>query len=370
MKIGILGTRGIPNNYGGFEQWAEYLSQGLVKRGCEVYVYNSHNHPFQEKRWKGVNIVHCYDPEFRIGTAGQFIYDLNCILDSRRRKFDILLQLGYTSSSVWGWLLPRRKSSILTNMDGFEWQRDKFNKYVRGFLQYAEKLAVFFSDALIADSSIIKTYYDKNYTKPVFFIPYGASVFSNADKAKLKGYNVEPYRYNLLVARLESENNIEAIIAGILKSKSQLPLLIVGNHKISHGKYLKEKYGHDIRIRFQGSIYDLDILNNLRHFSNLYFHGHSVGGTNPSLLEAMASSALICSHDNPYNRSVLDGNAFFFSTSEGVSEIINKHTDKKNYSDKIEGNMQRIINYYLIDNIIESYYRLFLDMRKNNNIKT
>lgn len=83
MKIGILGTRGIPNNYGGFEQWAVLLSQGLVKAECEVWVYNSHNHPFQEEIWNGVNIIHKYDPEYKIGTAGQFIYDLNCILDSQ-----------------------------------------------------------------------------------------------------------------------------------------------------------------------------------------------------------------------------------------------------------------------------------------------
>ncbi|MBD0285886.1 MAG: DUF1972 domain-containing protein, partial [Flavisolibacter sp.] len=96
MHIGIIGTRGIPNNYGGFEQCAEYLAAGLVKRGFRVSVYNSHNHPYQEKEWKGVNIIHCYDPEYKWGTAGQFVYDLNCIRDARKRSFDIILQLGYT----------------------------------------------------------------------------------------------------------------------------------------------------------------------------------------------------------------------------------------------------------------------------------
>ena len=94
MKIGILGTRGIPNHYGGFEQFAEYLSVGLVELGAEVWVYNSHNHPFQEKKWKSVNLIHCFDPEYKIGLAGQFVYDFNCILDSRKRNFDILLQFA------------------------------------------------------------------------------------------------------------------------------------------------------------------------------------------------------------------------------------------------------------------------------------
>ena len=89
MKIGIIGTRVIPNFYGGFEQFAEYLSVDLVKNGHEVYVYNSHNHPFKLNKWNDVNLIHCNDLEDKIGTAGQFIYDLNCILDSRKRKFDI-----------------------------------------------------------------------------------------------------------------------------------------------------------------------------------------------------------------------------------------------------------------------------------------
>ena len=93
MKIAIIGTRGIPNNYGGFEQFAEYLSIGLVNQGHEVFVYNSHNHPYKDDRFNGVNIIHCYDPEYLIGTTGQFIYDLNCIINSRKQDVDIVLQL-------------------------------------------------------------------------------------------------------------------------------------------------------------------------------------------------------------------------------------------------------------------------------------
>ena len=94
MKIAILGTRGIPNYYGGFEQFAEFFSVYLIEKGHEVFVYNSHDHPFQEKTFHGVNIIHQYDPEYKLGTFGQFIYDFNCIMDSRKRNFDIILQLG------------------------------------------------------------------------------------------------------------------------------------------------------------------------------------------------------------------------------------------------------------------------------------
>src|SRR5689334_21791534 len=140
LKLGILGTRGIPNNYGGYERAASFLSVGLVKKGFDVTVYNSLNHPYQEKEWNGVEIVRCYDPEHRAGTAGQFIYDLNCIRHARARNYDVLLLLGYTSSSVWGRFYPK-KTVIISNMDGLEWKREKYSMTVRKYLQYAEKWA-------------------------------------------------------------------------------------------------------------------------------------------------------------------------------------------------------------------------------------
>ena len=133
MKIGILGTRGIPNYHGGFEQFAEYFSIYLAENNHEVYVYNSHSHPYQKKHFKGVNIIHCKDPENKMGTVGQFIYDFNCILDARKRNYDILLQLGYTSSSIWCKLLPP-KTIVISNMDGLEWKRSKYPKMVQKFL--------------------------------------------------------------------------------------------------------------------------------------------------------------------------------------------------------------------------------------------
>ena len=125
MKIAILGTRGMPNNYGGFEQFAEYLSVGLVNNGHEVFVYNSHNHPYKKNIWNGVNIIHCYDPEYLIGTPGQFIYDLNCIVNCRKYNFDIILQFGCTSSSFWSRIMPH-KSILVANMNGIEWKQSKF----------------------------------------------------------------------------------------------------------------------------------------------------------------------------------------------------------------------------------------------------
>ena len=282
MKIAILGTRGIPNYYGGFEQFAEFFSVYLADKGHDVYVYNSHNHPYQEKSFHGVNIIHQNDPEHKLGTFGQFIYDFNCIIDSRSRKFDIILQLGYTSNSVWFFLLPK-SPVIITNMDGLEWKRSKYSRPVQQFLKFAERLAAVSSDHLVADSLGIKKFLKEKYNKESTYIAYGAHPFLNTDDAFLASYDVIKYDYNMIMARFEPENNLDMVLEGVALKSDATPILVIGNHNTKYGAYLKNKFSPHRNIRFIGPVYKLADLNNLRYYSNLYFHGHSVGGTNPSL---------------------------------------------------------------------------------------
>jgi glycosyltransferase involved in cell wall biosynthesis len=360
MRIGIVGTRGIPNSYGGFEQFAQHLSVGLVNSGAEVWVYNSHNHPYKEKEWNGVNIVHCYDPESAIGTAGQFIYDFNCIRDSRKRQFDIILQLGYTSSSIWCWLQPK-KAKVLTNMDGIEWKRSKYSKIVQRFIRLAEKLAIKTSHTLVADSEAIKKYLMESHGVDSVYIPYGADVPLNVSSDRLVECGVEPQGYFLLIARMQPDNHVEEIIKGVLSSKSSLPLLVIGNVNNKHGKYLTSRYSGN-SVRFLGGIFDIELLNQLRHHSLCYFHGHSAGGTNPSLLEAMASSAYICAHDNPFNRAVLGENASYFSGSNDIAKAISNKFYSINREKQIAANLTMINNKYSWNRVIGSYNFLFKRM--------
>ncbi len=249
MKIGILGTRGIPNYHGGFEQFAEFFSVFLKEKGHDVYVYSSNNHPYKKEDYKEVHLIHCKDPEDKIGTPGQFIYDLNCIRDSRKRNFDILLQLGYTSNSVWHRWLPK-KAIIITNMDGLEWKRTKYSKNVRRFLKYAESLAVKSSDYLIADSLGIQNYLKKTYNVPSTYIAYGSFLFSNSNDFILSKYNLKPHDYNMLIARLEPENNIETILDGAVKAQNDIPFLVIGKHRVNkYGAYLKEKFNGQKNIQ-------------------------------------------------------------------------------------------------------------------------
>jgi glycosyltransferase involved in cell wall biosynthesis len=357
MKIAILGTRGVPNYYGGFEQFAEFFSVYLAEQGHEVYCYNSHNHPFQEKKFNGVNIIHRYDPEYKLGTFGQFIYDFNCIIDSRKRNFDIILQLGYTSNSIWFFLLPK-KPIIITNMDGIEWKRSKYSRPVQQFLKFAERLAAKSSDFLVSDSLGIQKFLLKRYRKESTYIAYGAHPFNAPNEEILKVYNVEKENYNMIMARFEPENNLDMVLEGVALCENKMPILVIGKHETKYGEYLKNKFKNQSHIRFVGGLYNLEHLNNLRYYSNLYFHGHSVGGTNPSLLEAMASKALIIAHNNEFNKGILKENSYYFSDSDEVKNIL--YSIKKNDNlQMVQNNFEAIIKEYNWNKINGEYLQLF-----------
>ena len=362
MKIGILGTRGIPNYHGGFEQFAEYFATYLADKGHEVSVYCSGNHPYQEPTFKEAKLIHCTDPEDKMGTVGQFFYDLNCIRDARKRNFDVLLQLGYTSNSVWFKLLPK-KPLIVTNMDGLEWKRSKYNKWVRKFLKVAERWAVKSSDYLISDSKGIQSYLKKSYGRDSEFIAYGADLFTEQNASILSDFKIEPGAYNMLIARMEPENNIEIILDGAVNAEVKIPFLVVGKQDVNaFGKYLVEKYKDHAHIQFLGGIYDLEILNNLRYYSRLYFHGHSVGGTNPSLLEAMASNTLIVAHKNDFNAAILEGEAFYFQNKEEIADYINTIRAKEDHSSYLEKNKRKIEELYSWERINQHYLDFFLQI--------
>lgn len=371
IKLCILGSRGIPNQYGGFEEFAERLSLNLTGRGFDVWVYNAHNHPCRDARWHGVNRILCYDPEHLVGQAGQFIYDLNCIHDSRRRNFDIILQLGYTSSAVWHARMPKN-AFVITNMDGLEWQRSKYSRPVQKFLRYAEKLAVRHSDLLIADNIAIRQYLYDTYGADAVYIPYGADIpdFPNEKQAdeitlnlKAPGGQIrlQPHGFFLVIARMQPDNHIEEIIKGVLRANSKYPLVIVGNNSCRYGSHLKRKYGTQ-HIIFAGGIYEKSLLDKLRNSARQYFHGHSAGGTNPSLLEAMAASAYICAHNNPFNRQVLGDDALFFRDADELAAIIAADTRGHHKAPHpcIKNNLEKIRDHFSWEKVCSLYEEVFI----------
>jgi len=364
LKIGILGCRGIPNHYGGFEQFAERLSRGLADLGHSVWVYNSHSHPVRDADWHGVNRLFCHDPEYLIGQAGQFIYDLNCINDSRRRNFNIIYQLGYTSSSVWYRRLPEQ-SLIVTNMDGLEWQRSKYSPPVRRFLRYAEKLAVKRSHYLVADSPAIQQYLKQTYDVESRFISYGADLAVNRLPDFPEELGLTPQQYYLLIARIQPDNHIETIIRGWHQAEASFPLVVVGSTKNRFGSYLKKTYNNP-QVMFLDEIFDREKLDQLRSHALLYFHGHSSGGTNPSLLEAMAAGCPICAHDNPFNRAVLGNDAAYFSSSGEITTMIKNPSTENEQGQMIINNLEKIKIHHNWPYIIHQYHEFFKEIAGKN----
>jgi len=357
MKIAIIGTRGIPNHYGGFEQFAEVLSQELVKNGILVSTYCPHNHYYKEKIWNGVMLIHKFCPHFLGSSLSQFVYDLLCIIDSNKRNFDIVYHLGYTSSAIW-FGLHKKNTRIVTNMDGIEWQRKKYKHTGKMFLKYAENKAIKMSHCLIADSEEIKKYLVKKFSVEVKYLSYPASVtesFTSSDGLPLP---FEPQKYYLSICRLEPENNVEMIIEAYNNSQVIEPLIIIGNNNTKYGKFLMRKYCSS-NVIFYGSLYDKIKLDKIRYHSKLYLHGHSVGGTNPSLLEAMAAKALICAHDNPFNREVLGENAFFYKCSMDLTNLLHLITEKSDYQTMIFQNFTLIKQKYQPEYICKEYLSLF-----------
>ena len=373
MKIAFISTRGIPNNYGGFEQFAEYISVGLAARGHEVTVYSPHYHPYQQKEYKGVRIKHIYSPEkWMGGSVGSFFYDYACLKDALRREdYDIIYEAGYTS------IIPAyirfnvkniRRPLFTTNMDGLEFRRTKFNKWTRRFLHWEEKEAVSHSHYLIADNMGIHDYYKEKYGRESRFLAYGANVSDNYDATFLDSLGLHADGYYLLVARMEPENNIKMALEGYRKSRQygKRPLVVVGKTNTRHGKELVRTYASDDNIRFVGGIYDFDRLNSIRHYSFAYFHGHSVGGTNPSLLEAMASGCFILAHDNIFNRAVLGRTAEYYASPDDVVRLLDSIDEaaKEKKTDYTAANLDIIRSEYSWQHLIdqhEKYFRWMLE---------
>lgn len=245
-------------------------------------------------------------------------------------------------------------------MDGMEWSRKKYSVPVKRFLSYAEKLAVRFSDYIIADSLIVKSYLENKYRITTRYIAYGAEIFTNEEEHLLKEYGVSKQRYYLCMARMVPENNVEIILDGFTASRSTFHFLVIGNTVNKFGSHLKHKFGSDKRIIFAGGIYDAKVCHTLRMFCHLYFHGHSAGGTNPSLLEAMASQALIAAHDNAFNRTILGEDAFYFSHPESITAIIENMKREHRETTMIDNNLGKIRDQFNWEKIVEQYESVML----------
>jgi len=208
------------------------------------------------------------------------------------------------------------------------------------------------------DSLGIQKFLLDRYNKQSTYIAYGAHPFKAPKEEIIHKYNVVKESYNMIMARFEPENNLDMVLEGVALCENKMPILVIGKHETKYGTYLKNKFKNYSHIRFIGGLYNLEHLNNLRYYSNLYFHGHSVGGTNPSLLEAMASQALVIAHNNEFNKGILKENSYYFSNPDEVKNILNSIKKNDNLQ-LVQNNFEAIEKKFNWNKINGQYLQLF-----------
>ena len=357
-RLAILGIRGIPARYGGFETFAEEISVRLVKRGGDVTVFCDTTDAGKSE-YKGVKLR--YVRSFKLGPLTTIIHDLRCILDALN-GYDIIYMLGYGAGPFF-WIPRLFKRPIWVNMDGLEWKRSKWPWYGRLYLKISEWFAVKFASLLIADAEGIKDYLTSKYGKAIncHTIPYGAEVVViPPDSHLIKNFELEPFEYYLVVCRLEPENHVKEIIEGFQASDTNKKLIIVGDHR-TNTAYSKEILKtDDSRIRFIGTIFDKELLKAVRYYSFAYFHGHCVGGTNPSLLEALSCGNIVVAHDNVFNREVAGEVGLYFRSSDEIPTLVEavESMDESEKSDLSIKAREQIRNNYAWEIVVDMYQKI------------
>ncbi len=358
VRLAILGSRGIPARYGGYETFAEQLGRRLACHGVEVTVVCPTDFPKAEMQYHGVRLKYIKVPQS--GPFTQILWDAKCFYLTKR-DFDVIYMLG-VGASFAAWIPRVCGAEVWINSDGLEWKRSKWSLPQRAYLWLAEALAVAFASRVIADSSSIESSLRRRYPykKQITTIAYGANLpAENPNVELLKQWALRPDGYYIVVCRLEPENHVLEIIEGFRHSKSEVPLIVLGNVR-NPNRYVRSllKQGSS-QIRFIGTIYDAGRLAALRFYARGYFHGHSVGGTNPSLLEAMACGNLIIAHDNCFNREVLGDSGLYFRSASDICSIVNAVDSGQVASAEARRSaVERIQERYRWDQIADKYLEL------------
>lgn len=320
MRIAFIGTRGVPARYGGFETAAEEIGARLVAAGHEVVVYCRGGDPTQTEH-RGMRLVHRRAVRHKV--AETLSHTALSLVDQLRRPCDVAVVFNAANAPLLP-LLKARRIPAAVHVDGLEWQRAKWGPAGRRYYQAAERSAVRRADALIADARGIQAYYDDVHRAPTWFIPYGAPDTSSLGSDRLAAVGAQPGGYHLVVARMEPENNVELVLHGYQQSSAALPLLVVGgaSYNQTHWDAVQALAGRDPRVRMLGPVWDQALLDQLYVNALTYLHGHSVGGTNPSLLRAVGAGAPVIAFDVSFNREVLGDDGCFFTSPQDVTAAV------------------------------------------------
>jgi glycosyltransferase involved in cell wall biosynthesis len=359
----------VPARYGGFETAVEEVGGRLAAAGHEVTVYcRGERHP--EREYLGMRLVHL--PALRLKVAETLSHTGLSVLHAAARRIarrgpDVALVFNAANAPVLP-MLRALRIPVATHVDGLEWKRAKWSGLGKRYYRTAESLAVRWSDALIADARGIEDYYRERFGATSVFIPYGAPILTEPDNAKLAEAGYEPGGYHLVVARFEPENHVHLAVEGYRRSRARRPLVVVGSAPYSdaYTARVRELAGDDPRISFLGGVWDQDLLDALYAGALTYVHGHSVGGTNPSLLRAMGAGAPVVAFDVNFNREVLgeDAGRFFTDAQDLAAEIEAAENAPGAAADRGAAAAKRAAERYVWDDVAADYERLCEDLRE------
>ena len=360
-KIAIIGTNGLPGNYSGWDQLVKHLTANL-RNDFEFIVYTSSIGVKRKlKNYQGTRLQ--YIP-FKANGIQSIPYDI-CSLIHAAFTCDFIFICG-TSGCITLPLIRLINRYIVLNPDGQEWKRGKWNKGVQWFLKISENFGVRFAKEVIADNKKIQEYIAEEYCKDSMLIEYGGDQVLKipmSEGTKIK-YNIQPHNYVFKVCRIEPENNIHLIIEAF-RNIPEIPLILVGNWNHSeYGKNLREANKGYKNLKLLDPIYDQKTLDELRSNCKVYIHGHSVGGTNPSLVEAMNLGLCIVAYDVDYNRETTENQAIYFQNPEELLSVMRKIEANEIKVSEYRAGMEIIAKRrYLWHIITEKYREVFFQLQ-------
>lgn len=319
LKISLIGTRGVPARYGGFETAIEEVGARLARRGHQVTVYCRGAEPEQrETNYLGMDLVHL--PAFKKRSLETLSHTALSVAHAIFKRPQAALVFNAANSP----LLPFLRCAAIplaTHVDGLEWKRAKWGPSGQRYYLICERLAVWWSQALIADAQGIADYYTEKFGAQTRLITYGAPIIEEKPAERISEIGLEPNGYHLVVARFEPENHVDMIVRGHAQSGAKLPLVVVGSapYAEQHTRQIHESAND--RVKFLGGVWDQELLDELYAQALIYWHGHSVGGTNPSLLRAIGAGTAVNAFNVNFNREVLLGSGRYFADSTEASEL-------------------------------------------------
>lgn len=324
MKVSIIGTVGLPPVYGGFETLAAQIVSYLQGKIDFTVYCSSKKYKQQHKSYKKAALV--YVP-FNANGVESIPYDVLSIFHAVRRS-DVLLILGVSGCIALPFVKLMSRNKVIVNIDGLEWKRDKWSRLAKWFLKLSEKIAVRYADRVIADNAVIREYVRSTYGIDAHLIAYGGD---HTTAIPIDGFVDEypfvnePYAFG--ICRIEPENNVHVILDAFARM-NRMPLVMVGNWKNSeYGLRLKDQYDATDGVLLLDAIYDQTRVDMLRSNCSLYLHGHSAGGTNPSLVEAMWLGLPIFAYDVAYNRETTENSAKYFKDADDLVHVLGGVTE-------------------------------------------